>query len=64
MKKLSLHRETLQSLSERASEQVAGGNYISAASGCRTCTAGAATCFCPNTGHAPCSLYSGCCPIG
>lgn len=60
-KKLSLNKETLRGLSAEDLAAVAGAGIVSAVSNCGNCTANL-TCFCPNTGHAPCSVRTGCCP--
>lgn len=60
-KKLSLSKETLCGLAAEKLTTVAGGGYISMPSNCGHCTVDA-TCFCPNSGHYPCSLRTGCCP--
>jgi hypothetical protein len=62
MKKLQLNKETLVSLDTHQAGEAAGAGYISIATGCTVCVS-AVTGFCPNSGHAPCSLRTGCCPL-
>ena len=63
MKKLSLNRDTLRNLSDDQSNVAMGGNIISAGTGCTLCIS-APTAKCINSGYVPCSLRTGCCPLG
>jgi hypothetical protein len=65
MKKLTLNRETLATLVRDEASQVGGAGYISMPTNCNLCVSlpACVTGFCPNSGHVPCSLRTGCCPL-